>query len=76
MLGRITLVELLVIIRVREAFRVIPAVTKVDSLLWVGSDTLIFQKYFDKKQDCSAACGQICSKTVPGVLCYVLVRMV
>ena len=34
----------------------------------------ISQKYFDKNRDCS--CGQICSKTVPGGLCYVPVRMV
>ena len=37
MLGWITLCELLFIIRVREAFRVTPAVTKVDSLLRVAS---------------------------------------
>ena len=35
-----------------------------------------FQKYFDKNRDCSASCGQICSKTVPGGLWYVPVRMV
>ena len=76
MLGRIILFKLLFIIRVREAFRVTPAVTKVDSLLRVASAMRIFQKYFDKNRDCSASCGQICSKTVPGGLWYVPVRMV
>ena len=37
MLVRITSFELLFIIGVRDAFRVTPAVTKVDSLLWVAS---------------------------------------
>ena len=36
----------------------------------------IFQKYFDKNRDCSFSCGQICSKTFPGGLWYVPVRMV
>jgi hypothetical protein len=36
----------------------------------------IFQKYFDKNRDCSASCGQIYSKTVPGGLWSVPVRMV
>ena len=35
-----------------------------------------FQKYFNKNWHCSASCGQICSKTVPGGLWYVPVRMV
>lgn len=39
MVVRIILFELLSIVRVREAFRVIPAVTKVDSLLCVTSDS-------------------------------------
>ena len=36
----------------------------------------IFQKYFDENRDCSASCGQICSKTFPGGLWYVPIRMV
>ena len=43
MLGRITSCERLFIIRVREVFRVTPAVTKLDSLLRVAS--LMFDKF-------------------------------